>query len=155
MRQGSHPLAANTKLGVFGHLGMDPSLPLSVGLESVPRVCRITAHSGPALLSHASAQRSLRSSFGDMPRPLAPPQLPSQWCPCPQFLRDTLAVISDNMWICQLSLEMCKQLPSYSGTPQEKVKGRASLGSQCGHQAPVPMLVSHDLVAWESQEKKG
>lgn len=39
----------------------------------------------------------------------------------PQFLRDTLAVVSDNIWICQLSQEMCKQLPSYSGTPQEKV----------------------------------
>ncbi|XP_044930042.1 maestro heat-like repeat-containing protein family member 1 isoform X3 [Mustela putorius furo] len=36
------------------------------------------------------------------------------------FLRDTLAVVSDNTWICQLSLEMCKQLPCYSGLPQEK-----------------------------------
>ncbi|XP_026987887.1 maestro heat-like repeat-containing protein family member 1 isoform X6 [Sagmatias obliquidens] len=36
------------------------------------------------------------------------------------FLRDTLAVVSDNTWICQLSLEMCKQLPSYNGTPLEK-----------------------------------
>ncbi|XP_052016912.1 maestro heat-like repeat-containing protein family member 1 isoform X7 [Apodemus sylvaticus] len=36
------------------------------------------------------------------------------------FLRDTLAVVSDNIWICQLSQEMCKQLPSYSGAPQEK-----------------------------------
>lgn len=36
------------------------------------------------------------------------------------FLRDTLAVVSDNTWICQLSQEMCKQLPSYNGTPQEK-----------------------------------
>uniref|UniRef100_A0A452V533 Maestro heat like repeat family member 1 n=1 Tax=Ursus maritimus TaxID=29073 RepID=A0A452V533_URSMA len=39
---------------------------------------------------------------------------------CPQFLRDTLAVVSDNTWICQLSLEMCKQLPCYNGMPQEK-----------------------------------
>uniref|UniRef100_A0A452V4Z4 Maestro heat like repeat family member 1 n=1 Tax=Ursus maritimus TaxID=29073 RepID=A0A452V4Z4_URSMA len=36
------------------------------------------------------------------------------------FLRDTLAVVSDNTWICQLSLEMCKQLPCYNGMPQEK-----------------------------------
>ncbi|KAM5211018.1 maestro heat-like repeat-containing protein family member 1 isoform 8-T16 [Hipposideros larvatus] len=36
------------------------------------------------------------------------------------FLRDTLAVVSDNTWVCQLSLEMCKQLPCYNGTPQEK-----------------------------------
>ncbi|XP_014394146.1 PREDICTED: maestro heat-like repeat-containing protein family member 1 isoform X3 [Myotis brandtii] len=36
------------------------------------------------------------------------------------FLRDSLAVVSDNTWICQLSLEMCKQLPCYNGTPQEK-----------------------------------
>lgn len=44
-------------------------------------------------------------------------------CSCPQFLRDSLAVVSDNTWICQLSLEMCKQLPCYNGTPQEKVLG--------------------------------
>lgn len=49
----------------------------------------------------------------------------SHWCySCPQFLRDTLAVVSDNTWICQLSLEMCKQLPCYNETPQEKVTGR-------------------------------
>lgn len=36
------------------------------------------------------------------------------------FLRDTLAVVSDNTWVCQLSLEICKQLPCYNGTPQEK-----------------------------------
>ncbi|XP_045880235.1 maestro heat-like repeat-containing protein family member 1 isoform X4 [Meles meles] len=36
------------------------------------------------------------------------------------FLRDTLAVVSDNTWACQLSLEMCKQLPCYNGLPQEK-----------------------------------
>ncbi|XP_022357822.1 maestro heat-like repeat-containing protein family member 1 isoform X6 [Enhydra lutris kenyoni] len=36
------------------------------------------------------------------------------------FLRDTLAVVSDNTWICQLSLEMCRQLPCYNGLPQEK-----------------------------------
>ncbi|XP_054446562.1 maestro heat-like repeat-containing protein family member 1 isoform X2 [Pteronotus mesoamericanus] len=36
------------------------------------------------------------------------------------FLRDSLAAVSDNTWTCQLSLEMSKQLPCYSGTPQEK-----------------------------------
>ncbi|XP_004618710.2 maestro heat-like repeat-containing protein family member 1 isoform X1 [Sorex araneus] len=36
------------------------------------------------------------------------------------FLRDALTVVSDNTWTCQLSLEMCKQLPSYNGMPQEK-----------------------------------
>ncbi|XP_015987273.1 maestro heat-like repeat-containing protein family member 1 isoform X4 [Rousettus aegyptiacus] len=36
------------------------------------------------------------------------------------FLRDTLAAVSDNTWVCQLSLEMCKQLPCYNGAPQEK-----------------------------------
>ncbi|XP_027621754.1 maestro heat-like repeat-containing protein family member 1 isoform X2 [Tupaia chinensis] len=36
------------------------------------------------------------------------------------FLRDTLATVSDNTWIRQLSLEMCKQLPCYNGMPQEK-----------------------------------
>ncbi|XP_078009968.1 maestro heat-like repeat-containing protein family member 1 isoform X3 [Phascolarctos cinereus] len=36
------------------------------------------------------------------------------------FLRDTLMVVSDNTWICQLSLEMCKQLNCYNGTPLEK-----------------------------------
>ncbi|XP_007488818.1 maestro heat-like repeat-containing protein family member 1 isoform X2 [Monodelphis domestica] len=39
---------------------------------------------------------------------------------CLQFLRDTLTVVSDNTWICQLSLEMCKQLNCYNGTPLEK-----------------------------------
>uniref|UniRef100_A0A2K5YCU5 Maestro heat like repeat family member 1 n=1 Tax=Mandrillus leucophaeus TaxID=9568 RepID=A0A2K5YCU5_MANLE len=36
------------------------------------------------------------------------------------FLRDTLAIVSDNAWICQLSLELCRQLPCYDETPQEK-----------------------------------
>ncbi|XP_014652779.1 PREDICTED: maestro heat-like repeat-containing protein family member 1 isoform X3 [Ceratotherium simum simum] len=36
------------------------------------------------------------------------------------FLRDTLTVVPDNTWICQLSLEMCKQLSCYSEAPQEK-----------------------------------
>ncbi|XP_077703792.1 maestro heat-like repeat-containing protein family member 1 isoform X2 [Canis aureus] len=36
------------------------------------------------------------------------------------FLRDTLTVVSDNTWTCQLSLEMSKQLPCYNGIAQEK-----------------------------------
>lgn len=36
------------------------------------------------------------------------------------FLRDSLATVSDNIWTCQLSLEMCKQLPCSNGTAQEK-----------------------------------
>lgn len=37
--------------------------------------------------------------------------------------------MSDNTWICQLSLEMCKQLPCYNGMPQEKVcRGRGAPG---------------------------
>ncbi|XP_021544524.1 maestro heat-like repeat-containing protein family member 1 isoform X3 [Neomonachus schauinslandi] len=36
------------------------------------------------------------------------------------FLRDTLAVASDNTWTCQLSLEMCRQLSCYDAEPQEK-----------------------------------
>ncbi|XP_037022375.2 maestro heat-like repeat-containing protein family member 1 isoform X2 [Artibeus jamaicensis] len=36
------------------------------------------------------------------------------------FLRDSLATVSDNTWTCQLSLEMCKQLPCSNGTAQEK-----------------------------------
>ncbi|XP_060275917.1 maestro heat-like repeat-containing protein family member 1 isoform X2 [Ovis aries] len=36
------------------------------------------------------------------------------------FLRDSLAVVSDNTWVCQLTLEMCKQLPNYNGMPLEK-----------------------------------
>lgn len=51
---------------------------------------------------------------------------PHWCCFCPQFLRDTLAAVSDNTWVCQLSLEMCKQLPCYNGTPQEKVTGRGT-----------------------------
>ncbi|XP_027416177.1 maestro heat-like repeat-containing protein family member 1 isoform X4 [Bos indicus x Bos taurus] len=37
-----------------------------------------------------------------------------------RFLRDSLAVVSDNTWVCHLTLEMCKQLPNYNGTPLEK-----------------------------------
>lgn len=66
------------------------------------------------------------------------PQPAPHWCSHPQFLRDTLAVVSDNTWICQLSQEMCKQLPSYNGAPQEKVPETSQLGS--GGLRTVPVL---------------
>ena len=34
--------------------------------------------------------------------------------------------MSDNTWVCHLTLEMCKQLPNYNGTPLEKVHGEGS-----------------------------
>lgn len=34
--------------------------------------------------------------------------------------------MSDNTWVCQLTLEMCKQLPNYNGMPLEKVHGKGS-----------------------------
>ncbi|XP_058132165.1 maestro heat-like repeat-containing protein family member 1 isoform X11 [Dasypus novemcinctus] len=45
------------------------------------------------------------------------------------FLQDTLTIVSDNMWVCQLSLEMCKQLPCYTGTPREKMFLYKCIGS--------------------------
>ncbi|XP_038244380.1 maestro heat-like repeat-containing protein family member 1 isoform X4 [Dermochelys coriacea] len=36
------------------------------------------------------------------------------------FLWETLKAISDNAWICQFSMEMCKQLSSYNDFPSEK-----------------------------------
>ncbi|XP_073925547.1 maestro heat-like repeat-containing protein family member 1 isoform X3 [Castor canadensis] len=59
------------------------------------------------------------------------------------FLRDTLAVISDNMWICQLSLEMCKQLPSYSGTPQEKNFLYKCIGTTLGATSSKEVVRKH------------
>ncbi|XP_037659046.1 maestro heat-like repeat-containing protein family member 1 isoform X4 [Choloepus didactylus] len=48
------------------------------------------------------------------------------------FLQDTLAVVSDNTWICQLSLEMCQQLPCYNGVPWEKTFLYKCIGSTLG-----------------------
>lgn len=56
-------------------------------------------------------------------RPALPPPVSPHWHTRWQFLRDTLAVVSDNTWTCQLGLEMRKRLPSYDGVPQEKVLG--------------------------------
>lgn len=59
------------------------------------------------------------------------------------FLRDTLAVVSDNIWICQLSQEMCKQLPSYSGTPQEKNFLYKCIGTALGAASSKEVVRKH------------
>ncbi|XP_034373201.1 maestro heat-like repeat-containing protein family member 1 isoform X1 [Arvicanthis niloticus] len=59
------------------------------------------------------------------------------------FLRDTLAVVSDNIWICQLSQEMCKQLPSYSGTPQEKNFLYKCIGTTLGAASSKEVVRKH------------
>ncbi|XP_051015759.1 maestro heat-like repeat-containing protein family member 1 [Acomys russatus] len=59
------------------------------------------------------------------------------------FLRDTLAVVSDNTWICQLSQEMCKQLPSYSGTPQEKNFLYKCIGTTLGAASSKEVVRKH------------
>ncbi|XP_021039120.1 maestro heat-like repeat-containing protein family member 1 isoform X6 [Mus caroli] len=59
------------------------------------------------------------------------------------FLRDTLTVVSDNIWICQLSQEMCKQLPSYSGTPQEKNFLYKCIGTTLGAASSKEVVRKH------------
>ncbi|XP_033698929.1 maestro heat-like repeat-containing protein family member 1 isoform X9 [Tursiops truncatus] len=59
------------------------------------------------------------------------------------FLRDTLAVVSDNTWICQLSLEMCKQLPSYNGTPLEKNFLYKCIGTTLGAASSKEVVRKH------------
>lgn len=59
------------------------------------------------------------------------------------FLRDTLIVVSDNVWICQLSQEMCKQLPSYSGTPQEKNFLYKCIGTTLGAASSKEVVRKH------------
>uniref|UniRef100_A0A8C6W8Z7 Maestro heat-like repeat family member 1 n=1 Tax=Nannospalax galili TaxID=1026970 RepID=A0A8C6W8Z7_NANGA len=59
------------------------------------------------------------------------------------FLRDTLAVISDDTWICQLSLEMCKQLSSYNGTPQEKNFLYKCIGTTLGTASSKEVVRKH------------
>lgn len=44
--------------------------------------------------------------------------------------------MSDNTWVCQLTLEMCKQLPDYNGTPLEKVHGEGSPRRRGGGREP-------------------
>ncbi|XP_036685762.1 maestro heat-like repeat-containing protein family member 1 isoform X4 [Balaenoptera musculus] len=59
------------------------------------------------------------------------------------FLRDTLAVVSDNTWICQLSLEMCKQLPNYNGTPLEKNFLYKCIGTTLGAASSKEVVRKH------------
>lgn len=59
------------------------------------------------------------------------------------FLRDTLAVVSDNTWICQLSQEMCKQLPSYNGAPQEKNFLYKCIGTTLGAASSKEVVRKH------------
>lgn len=49
-------------------------------------------------------------------------------CFCPQFLQQTVTTVSDSSWTCRLTLEMCRQLSSYNGSPVEKVSCRGSVG---------------------------
>lgn len=75
------------------------------------------------LWSPPVAPGALGSPLG---RPVRGRACPHWLSSCPQFLRDSLAVVSDNTWVCHLTLEMCKQLPNYNGTPLEKVHGEGS-----------------------------
>ncbi|XP_030872881.1 maestro heat-like repeat-containing protein family member 1 [Leptonychotes weddellii] len=62
------------------------------------------------------------------------------------FLRDTLAVASDNTWTCQLSLEMCRQLSCYDAEPQEKNFLYKCIGTTLGAAS------SKDMVRKQLQE---
>ncbi|XP_057592671.1 maestro heat-like repeat-containing protein family member 1 isoform X4 [Hippopotamus amphibius kiboko] len=59
------------------------------------------------------------------------------------FLRDTLAVVSDDTWTCQLSLEMCKQLPDYNGTPLEKNFLYKCIGTTLGAASSKEVVRKH------------
>uniref|UniRef100_A0A4X2MFF3 Maestro heat like repeat family member 1 n=1 Tax=Vombatus ursinus TaxID=29139 RepID=A0A4X2MFF3_VOMUR len=59
------------------------------------------------------------------------------------FLRDTLIVVSDNTWICQLSLEMCKQLNCYNGTPLEKNFLYKCIGTTLGATSNKEIVKKH------------
>uniref|UniRef100_G3TQT6 Maestro heat like repeat family member 1 n=2 Tax=Loxodonta africana TaxID=9785 RepID=G3TQT6_LOXAF len=59
------------------------------------------------------------------------------------FLRDTLAVVSDNTWVSQLSLEMCKQLPCYNGMPQEKNFLYKCIGTTLGAASSKEVVRKH------------
>ncbi|XP_077657290.1 maestro heat-like repeat-containing protein family member 1 isoform X5 [Urocitellus parryii] len=65
------------------------------------------------------------------------------------FLRDTLAVVSDDTWTCQLSLEMRKRLPSYNRVPQEKNFLYKCLGTT------LAAAVSREVVRKSLQELLG
>ncbi|XP_063583027.1 maestro heat-like repeat-containing protein family member 1 isoform X12 [Pongo abelii] len=59
------------------------------------------------------------------------------------FLRDTLAIISDNAWICQLSLELCRQLPCYDEAPQEKNFLYKCIGTTLGAASSKEVVRKH------------
>ncbi|KAL0599302.1 Maestro heat-like repeat-containing protein family member 1, partial [Plecturocebus cupreus] len=59
------------------------------------------------------------------------------------FLRDTLAIVSDNAWICQLSLELCRQLPCYDGAPQEKNFLYKCIGTTLGAASSKEVVRKH------------
>ncbi|XP_077800721.1 maestro heat-like repeat-containing protein family member 1 isoform X13 [Macaca mulatta] len=59
------------------------------------------------------------------------------------FLRDTLAIVSDNAWICQLSLELCRQLPCYDETPQEKNFLYKCIGTTLGAASSKEVVRKH------------
>ncbi|PNI88752.1 MROH1 isoform 6 [Pan troglodytes] len=66
-----------------------------------------------------------------------------QWHLGLQFLRDTLAIISDNAWICQLSLELCRQLPCYDEAPQEKNFLYKCIGTTLGAASSKEVVRKH------------
>ncbi|XP_032111925.1 maestro heat-like repeat-containing protein family member 1 isoform X2 [Sapajus apella] len=59
------------------------------------------------------------------------------------FLQDTLAIVSDNAWICQLSLELCRQLPCYDGVPQEKNFLYKCIGTTLGAASSKEVVRKH------------
>ncbi|XP_004679984.1 PREDICTED: maestro heat-like repeat-containing protein family member 1, partial [Condylura cristata] len=77
------------------------------------------------------------------------------------FLQDTLAAVSDNTWTCQLSLEMCKQLPSYDGAPREKSFLYRCIGTALGAASDREVVRKHlqELLETarhlEGQEREG
>lgn len=97
---------------------------LCLGSKVICRLCEALVQDHPEVTVHdPPGLRLLASPFGS----------------CPQFLRDTLVVVSDDTWICRLSLEMCKQLPCYNRMPQEKV-----------HWGVRPWKRSEDSLSWGS-----
>lgn len=53
--------------------------------------------------------------------------------------------MSDNTWVCQLTLEMCKQLPNYNGTPLEKVHGEGSPRRRGGGKGAQEELLQEEV----------
>lgn len=119
------PSSSNTKLKEFGPHWHGSFLfyPCLAQSHLCPSLL-MAAHPGLALLSTVSSEVTCRPAGHPEACPVFSPSL----VPHLQFLQETLAVVSDNTWTCQLSLEMCKQLPCYNGTPQEKVQRKGQQG---------------------------